>query len=77
LTEVLDKKLSIARIALERLRERPMRGTQLTKIIVKESPSPWKAQVIIKWLRENGYVESPERGIYCISEKGRALLKSI
>ena len=47
------------------------------KIVVKESPSPWKAQVIIRWLLENGYMERPERGVYCITEKGRALLKSI
>jgi len=73
----LDKKLRIARIALDRLQEGPMRWTQLTKIVVKESPSPWKAQVIIKWLLENGYVERPEKGVYNITEKGRTLLKSI
>ncbi len=36
-----------------------------------------EAQVIIRWLLEKGYVERPERGVYSITEKGRALPKSI
>jgi hypothetical protein len=43
----LDEKLRIARVMLEKLRESPMRWTPLMKTVVKESPSPWKAQVII------------------------------
>jgi len=76
-TERLDEKLSMARIVLDRLKNGPMRWTPLTKIVVKKSPSPWEAQIIIRWLLENGYIERPERGVYSITEKGRALLKSI
>ena len=77
MTERLDEKLSIASIALNRLRQGAMRWTPLMKILVKESPSPWKAQVIIKWLLENEYVEKPDRGVYRITDKGRDLLKSV
>jgi len=77
MTERLDKKLDIAQIVLDKLKEGPMRWTQLTKIVVKNSPSPWQAQVIIKWLLEKGYIERLERGLYATTEKGRALLKSI
>ena len=77
MTERLDEKLGMARMVLDRLKDGPMRWTPLTKIVVKKSPSPWEAQVIIRWLLENGYIERPERGVYSITEKGRALLKSI
>jgi predicted transcriptional regulator len=62
---------------LDRLRDGPIRWTPLTKIVVEKSPSPWEAQVIIRWLLKNGYIKRPERGVYSITEKGRALLKSI
>ena len=77
MTKRLDEKLKLARIVLDRLKDGPMRWTPLTKIVVKKSPSPWEAQVIIRWLLENGYIERPERGVYSITEKGRALLKFI
>jgi len=73
----LDEKLRIARIILEKLSEDPMRWTPLLKMVVKESPSPWKAQVIIKWLFSNGYISRPERGVYQITEKGRKLLEAM
>jgi len=76
-TERLDEKLSMARIVLDRLKDGPMRWTPLTKTVVKKSPSPWEAHVIIKWLLENGYIERPERGLYAITEKGRALYKLV
>jgi len=76
-TKRLDEKLDMARIVLDRLKDGPMRWTSLTKTVVKKSPSPWEAQVIIRWLLDNGYIERPERGVYSITEKGRALLKSI
>ena len=77
MTERLDKKLNIARIVLDKLKEGPMKWTQLTKIIVKKSSSPWQAQIIIRWLLENGYIERPERGLYFITERGKDLLKYI
>ena len=73
----LDEKLRIARIMLEKLEEGPMRWTPLMKIVVKESPSPWKAQVIIKWLLSNGYISRPKRGVYQITEKGIKFLKAM
>jgi len=73
----LDEKLRIASIVLEKLGEGPMRWAPLMKIIVKESPSPWKAQVIIKWLLSNGYISRPKRGVYQITEKGYNFLKAM
>jgi predicted transcriptional regulator len=73
----LDEKLRIARMMLERLSEGPMRWTPLMKMVVKESPSPWKAQVIIKWLLSNGYISRPERGVYQITKKGCKFLKGM
>ena len=73
----LDEKLRIARIMLEKLEEGPMRWTPLMKAVVKESPSPWKAQVIIEWLLSNGYISRPERGIYEITKKGTSFLRSL
>ena len=73
----LDEKLRIARITLETLEEGPMRWTPLMKVVVKESPSPWKAQVILKWQLTNGYISRPERGVYQITNNGISLLKSI
>lgn len=77
MTERLDKKLSMARIVLDKLTDSPMRWTQLIKIVVKKSLFPWEAQVIVRWLLEKGYIERPERGVYSITEKERVLLKSI
>ena len=57
MTEWLDEKLRISRIALSRLRDEHMRWTLLMKIVVKASPSPWRAQVIIRWLLDNGYID--------------------
>ena len=73
----LDEKLRIAKIILEKLSEGPMRWTPLMKVVVKESPSQWKAQVILKWLLEKEYVIRQERGVYQITENGRELLKTI
>ena len=73
----LDEKLRIEKIMLEKLEEGPIRWTPLMKLVVTESPSPWKAQVIIKWLLTNGYIVRPERGIYQITEKGHIFLKAM
>ena len=48
MTEHLDEKLRAARIVLEKLRYGPMRWTPLVKIVIKESPFPWKAQTILE-----------------------------
>ena len=49
----------------------------IDEAVVKESPSPWKAQVIIKWLLSNEYISRPERGVYQITQKGLKFLKII
>jgi predicted transcriptional regulator len=77
MTERLDEKLRAAKIVLEKLKYGPIRWTPLVKTVISESPSPWKAQTILEWLLKHGYIERPERGMYAITEKGKALLKSI
>ena len=77
MTERLNEKLRIAKIVLEKLKEGSMRWTPLTKFIIQKSPSPWKAQTIIKWLLSHDYIERPERGIYKITEKGRHFLETL
>ena len=73
----LDEKLRIAKMMLDKLSEGPMRWTPLMKVVVKESPSPWKAKVVITWLLANEYISRPERGVYQITEKGCKFLKAI
>lgn len=77
LTERLDEKLSVARFVLQRLRDGPMRWTPLTKAILREPSTPWKAQSILEWLLRRGYVERPERGVYRITEKGMRFLETL
>ena len=77
MTERLDEKLRAAKIVLEKLKYGPVRWTPLVKTVVRESPSPWKAQKILEWLLKHDYIERPERGTYNITEKGRNLLNSI
>ena len=77
MTEHLDEKLRVARIVLQKLRDGPMRWTPLTKAILRESMTPWKAQSILDWLRRRGYVERPQRGVYRITEKGRRFLDTL
>ena len=73
----LNERLGISRKMLEKLEEGLIRWTPLMKAVVKESSSPWKAQVIIKWLLTRGYISRPERGVHQITEKGRELLRAI
>ena len=77
MTERLDEKLRVARIVLQKLRDGPMRWTPLTKAILRESMTPWKAQSILDWLRRRDYVERPQRGVYRITEKGRRFLDTL
>lgn len=77
MTERLDEKLEIAGIVLRMLRDGPMRWTPLTKAILRESSTPWKAQSILDWLLRRGYVERPERGVYRITEKGLRFLETL
>jgi hypothetical protein len=75
-TERFDDKLGAVKIVLEKLKYGPARWTPLVKTVVRESPSPWKAQKILEWLLKHDYIEHPER-VYNITEMGSNLLKSI
>jgi hypothetical protein len=77
MTQRLDEKLKAARIVLENLSNGPMRWTPLVKAALRGSPTPWKFQTIMHWLLVQGYVERIGRGVYGITDKGRALLGSL
>jgi predicted transcriptional regulator len=77
LTERLNKQLKVASIVLKLLREEDIRWTSLTKAVLKESPTPWKVQSILRWLLDHGYLERPERGLYRITEKGLEFLRTL
>jgi hypothetical protein len=51
----------------------PMRWTPLTRIVVQSS-TPWRAQAVLKWLLEKGYLDSSARSVYRINEHGNLLL---
>ena len=77
MTERLDKKLKAAKIVLKNLSGGPMRWTPLVKATLRGSPTPWKFQTIMSWLLVQGYIERNGRGVYGITDKGRAFLKSL
>jgi predicted transcriptional regulator len=49
----------------------------LTKAVLKESPTLWNVQSILRWLLDHGYLERPERGLYRITEKGLEFLRTL
>jgi len=67
MTERLNKQLKVAE----------MHWTPLTKAVLKESPTPWNVQSILRWLLDHRYVERPQRGIYRITEKGLEFLTTL
>jgi len=77
LAKRLNDKLRVARIVLEKLKNGPMRWTALTKAVLLESPTPWKVRSVLKWLLKHGYVDRPERGLYCITDKGLQFLETL
>jgi len=54
----------------------PMRWTPLTRIVVQSS-TPWRAQAVLKWLLEKGYLDRLVRGVYRITERGSLLLSAL
>ena len=72
-----DLNLKCAKIILRRLEHEEERWTPLMKAVLKDSPTPWRAQSILTWLLKQGYVERPRRGVYHITDKGRKLLETI
>jgi len=77
MTERLNRQLKVASIVLELLSKGDMHWTPLTKAVLKKSPTPWKAQSILRWLLDHRYVKRPERGLYRITEKGLELLRTL
>jgi len=77
MTERLNRQLKVAGIVLELLSKGDMRWTPLTKAVLKESPTPWKAQSILRWLLDHRYIERPDRGLYRITEKGLEFLRTL
>lgn len=59
---------------LECLSSEPCRWTPLMKKVL-ETSTPWVAQSTLDWLRKEGYIERPIRGLYIMTKKGY-LLKS-
>jgi len=77
LTKRLDEQLRVARLVLEKLRDGPLRWTPLMKATLSSSGTPSTFRSTIYWLIEHDYVERPERGVYCITQKGRHLLEAL
>jgi DNA-binding PadR family transcriptional regulator len=73
----LNKQLKVARIVLELLSRGDMHWTPLTKAVLKESPTPWKVQSILRWLLDHKYIERPDRGLYRIKKKGLEFLRTL
>jgi len=73
----LNKQLKVASIVLELLSKGDMHWTLLTKAVLRESPTPWNVQNILRWLLDHGYLERPERGLYHITKKGLEFLKTL
>ena len=76
-TERLNKQLKVAGMVLKLLSRGEMHCTSLTKAVLKESPTPWKVQSILRWLLDYGYLERLERGLYHITEKGLDFLRTL
>ena len=77
MTKRLNRQLKVAGIALELLSRGDMHWTPLTKAVLKESPTPWKVQSILRWLLDHKYIERPDRGLYRITEKGLKFLRTL
>ena len=62
----------VAKIILEHLIKKSRRWTELEKLTTKSSPTYGRFQTTLKWLQQNGYINKAGRGVYEITEKGKA-----
>lgn len=69
-------RLTTAKSILKCLGTEPCRWTPLMKGVLKTS-TPWVAQSTLDWLRVEGFIERPCRGLYRLTEKGRTLLDAL
>ena len=77
MSKTVDETLRVARIILRVLGDGPKRWTELGKLTTKVSPSYGRFQSTLRWLLENGYVRKARRGIYEITDKGRAFYRIV
>lgn len=59
---------------LECLSSEPCRWTPLMRKVL-EASTPWVAQSTLDWLRREGFIDRPSRGVYQITRKGKLLLR--
>lgn len=69
-------RLATAKSFLECLSAEPCRWTPMMRSVLKGS-TPWVAQSTLDWLRKEGYVERPHRGLYRLTEKGKLLFDAL
>ena len=74
--ERLNESLRTAVVLLGALRRGGMRWTPLVRVGYRAS-TPWRVHSMIYWLVGLGYVDRPRRGVYEVTEKGRALLEAL
>jgi predicted transcriptional regulator len=71
-SKTVDETHRVAEIILGQLMEKSRRWTELEKLTTKSSPTYGRFQTTLKWLQQNGYVNKAGRGVYEITEKGKA-----
>jgi predicted transcriptional regulator len=74
--ERLNESLRTAAVLLGALGRGEMRWTDLVRVGYQAS-TPWRVHSIICWLVGLGYVHRPRRGVYMVTERGRALLEAL
>lgn len=74
--ERLNESLHTMTLLLDTLKRGEMRWTQLVKTGYRSS-TPWRVHHLIYWLVERGAIARPERGVYALTEEGKALLQAL
>ena len=77
MSKVFERRLRLARVVLSKLEPEPMRWTNLLKATLRDCGTPRTYEGVVKWLKNNGYIERPSRGLYKITQKGKDFLKSL
>ncbi|MFB0503420.1 MAG: winged helix-turn-helix domain-containing protein [Candidatus Bathyarchaeia archaeon] len=76
MSKITDERLSIARTILEKLRDQPMRWTELQKVTTRIFTYA-RFQSTLSWLLQRSYINRIQRGLYSITDKGRDFLEAI
>jgi len=71
-----NQRLETAKQILQQLEKQPTQWTPLVKQTLQHS-TLWITQSTLSWLRQEGYITRPKRGLYKITEKGETFLKAI